>query len=192
MGNRILDGRHLQKDQTLVRSLVVLHKTTSCLGISLMTDPVNAPLGQQKSARSRRTQSTPGTTCTQRRASLAGTWLAVLPSASMTTSASAGLRHQTREEVHPQRGQCQDRRLVGHQVLYQKNLRASFQQVGCYPLLTTLPTTPENFMRGRLFKWPKATSSTFISQISAWITGNTLKSLTEMVLGWDILEKITT
>ena len=48
-------------------------------------------------AQSRRTPSTPGTTCTQPRASRLETGLAVLPSALTTTSANSGLTTQGRQ-----------------------------------------------------------------------------------------------
>merc|ERR1712222_298837 len=125
------EGTHLQRDQTLDRSLVVLQKTTSNRAVSLKM-AVTAPQRQQKHALSRKTSSTPGTTCTQRRASRLETWLGVLPSALRTASASSGLtiqgcpsvgwKHLIEEEVHPQRGQSLDRKHAGLQVLYQKNL----------------------------------------------------------------------
>ena len=50
----------------------------------------------------RRTRSTLGTTCTQRRASRLETWLGVLPSALTTASASSGLTTQGRSNLCPQ------------------------------------------------------------------------------------------
>ena len=52
-------------------------------------------------AQSRRTPSTPGTTCTQRRASRLETWPGVLPSALRTASASSGLTIQGQSNLCP-------------------------------------------------------------------------------------------
>ena len=50
-------------------------------------------------AQSRRTPSTPGTTCTRRRASRLETWLDVLPSALRIASATSGLTTQRRARL---------------------------------------------------------------------------------------------